>query len=158
MSPSPNKKIEHITEIHAPVDKVWGAMIDIDDWSWNKWTRLNAEKAEEGIKGKLKASYEGDDNWEKPFDFEFGEVNHKSYVLTWFGNIGPGGCIFNGYHTMRLEVIEGKDGDSNSTRLIHTENFGGILPYFSLVLPFATLDRNYLLMNESLKEYVETKK
>lgn len=155
-STSPNKNIEHITEIDAPIDEVWSAIINIHDWSWNKWTRLDAEKAEEGIRGKLRASYEGDDKWET-FDFEFGEVNSKSYILIWFGKVA-GGCLFSGFHTMRLEVInEGRDGPSTRTRLIHTEKFGGMLPALGLGLPYDTLDRNYLLMNKSLKEVIENK-
>ena len=34
--PALNERIEHITEIHAPIEKVWEALIDIDNWDWNK--------------------------------------------------------------------------------------------------------------------------
>ena len=166
----PNKKIEHVTLINAPVDKVWKALIDINDWSWNKWTRLEAEEAPvEGVKGKLKACYEGndddDDEWET-FDFTFGKVDPDTFTLSWFGSIGPCGCIFEGYHTMRLEVVVeddkhhegGGEGSAPSTRLIHTERFSGMLPALGIGLPYKILDRNYLLMNESLKDFVEGKK
>merc|ERR1719411_2303046 len=98
---SSKRDIKHITEINAPVDTVWEILIDINDWDWNKWTRLETSGKEptEGVKGKLKASYEGNDEW-KIFDFTFGEVNAKTYVLTWFGTVGPSGCLFSGYHTM----------------------------------------------------------
>ena len=147
---SPNRFIEHKTDINAPIDIVWKAIYDISDWKWNKWTRLEAEEAPaEGIKGKLKASYEGDDEWQT-FEFTFGEVNPTNHTMIWFGEIGPSGCLFSGYHTMRLEVI-----NANETRLIHTEKFAGILPALGLGLPYGKLDRNYRLMNESLKTYVE---
>jgi hypothetical protein len=148
---SPNQYIKHITEIKAPIDAVWEVLFDIDDWKWNKWTRLEAEEASEGTQGKLKASYEGNDEW-STYDFTFGEVSADNHVLQWCGNIGPSGCLFSAYHTMKLEVI-----DKDQTRLIHSEKFGGILPALNLGLPFETLDRNYLLMNESLKEYIENK-
>merc|ERR1712232_1390341 len=57
--------ILHETIIDAPLDEVWQAIIKIDHWEWNKWTRLETEsgKADTGEKGKLKASFEGDDRW-----------------------------------------------------------------------------------------------
>merc|ERR1712176_672224 len=146
------RDIKHITEINAPVDIVWDKLIDINNWDWNEWTRLETDKEPaQGVKGKLKASYEGDDKWET-FDFTFGEVNGKTHVLTWFGRVGPNGCLFSGYHTMRLESITSK-----TTRLIHTEKFGGLLPSLGLGLPYDKLERNYLYMNESLKSCIEAK-
>mmetsp|Transcript_22638 Transcript_22638/g.31606 ORF Transcript_22638/g.31606 Transcript_22638/m.31606 type:complete len:158 (+) Transcript_22638:855-1328(+) len=151
--PKPNVKIEHITEIQAPIEKVWGVLVDIQDWKWNKWTRLKAEKAEEGVQGKLEYSVDGNEKWETA-DFTFGGVDN--YSLTWFGSLGPTGCLFHGYHTMKLEPIKNTgDFTSPQTKLIHTENFSGILPRLSLGLPYDKLDRNYLLINEALKKFVE---
>lgn len=152
----PNKQIEHITLINAPIESVWNALFDINDWSWNKWTRLDAKEAPaEGNKGKLKASYEGNDEWET-FDFTFGKVDPGSFTLSWLGSIGPCGSIFCGRHTMRLEeVAEMSVGSSPCTRLIHIERFSGMLPALGVGLPYKILNRNYLLMNESLKEFVE---
>ena len=99
----------------------------------------------------MNESYDGNDEWET-FDFNFGEVSSKDYILQWLGNVGPSGCLFSGVHTMELEVIS-----KHQTRLIHSEKFGGLLPALGLGLPYETLDRNYLLMNESLKKFVETK-
>lgn len=146
MPSSSSRNIEHITDIHAPIEKVWEALIDIGNWKWNRWTRLHADRAEEGVKGKLLASFEGNDEWES-FSFTFGTVEENS--MTWTGSVGPSGCLFNGHHTMKLEEIEG------DTRLIHTEKFSGILPRLGLGLPYDKLDRNYLLMNEALKKFVE---
>ena len=143
--------ISHETLIDAPVEKVWEAIVSIDDWEWNKWTKLVANSgAKTGEKGKLKASYEGDDKWET-FDFAFGEVNEDKHLLEWEGSVA-GGILFKGRHHMRLEAAM-----PNQTRLEHKEKFGGLLPMLGLGLPYKTLDRNYLLMNEALKEHVETK-
>ena len=79
---------------------MWKALVDIDAWEWNKWTRLEATEASQGTRGK---------------------------------------------------------GSSGLTRLIHTEIFGGLLPALGVGLPYNILDRNYLLMNESLKKFVEVK-
>jgi len=67
--------------------------------------------------------------------------------------VGPGGCLFSGYHTMRLEEVN----EGGKTRLIHREVFRGVLVELGLGLPYDTLDRNYLRMNEALKECVERK-
>ena len=53
---------------------------------------------------------------------------------------------------MKLEILS-----ENQTRLIHSEKFGGLLPALGLGLPYETLDKNYLLMNENLKKFVVTK-
>ena len=53
---------------------------------------------------------------------------------------------------MVSEVVKIGEG---ATKLIHKEEFGGLLPVLGLGLPFKTLDRNYLLMNEALKHCVE---
>mmetsp|Transcript_18795 Transcript_18795/g.54121 ORF Transcript_18795/g.54121 Transcript_18795/m.54121 type:complete len:175 (+) Transcript_18795:135-659(+) len=161
-SVSPNKKIEHITRIQAPIETIWSALIDVHDWSWNKWTKLEIEASQqpkEEMQGKLRASYEGNDEWET-FDFTFGEIvsGPKEYVLTWRGSVGPSGCLFRGNHSIRL--VEENANHTNGmkwTKLVHLEHFGGILPALGLGLPYETLDRNYLLMNEALKEFVEGK-
>lgn len=141
--------ISHETIINAPIANVWKALIAIDDWEWNDWTKLEAEKPSQGVKGTLLASYEGNGQWER-FAFEFGPVSEKKHLLTWLGSVGPNGCLFSGHHTMQLEAI-----DDNHTKLLHQERFGGLLPFLGLGLPYKTLDRNYLLMNESLKNHVE---
>lgn len=144
--------ISHTTDINAPMDVVWAELINIDDWEWNKWTRLEAEGApREGLPGELKASYDGDGEW-KTFQFKFGEVNDKDHVLTWSGKVGPNGFIFSGRHTMRLKPL-----NEYTTRLHHEERFAGVLPALGLGLPYKTLNRNYLLMNVGLKAHVEAK-
>ncbi len=158
MSPSPNTKIEHITTINAPIEEVWEKLIDIQTWkTWNKWTLLNADGAVTGTNGKLMASFDGNDEW-KSFDFTFGEVDSQTHTLCWFGSVGPRGCLFHGYHTMKLEEIKCKNDGPSATRLIHTEKFHGILPRFGMGLPYQKLNRNYQLMNEALKTSIETAK
>jgi hypothetical protein len=147
---SPSRhNILHETIIDAPIDKVWEALVDVDDWKWNKWTRLESPAgAKKGQKGKLKASFEGDDTWET-FDFNFEQVDDRRHLLEWQGSVA-GGLLFQGRHHMRLEVV-----GPNQTRLEHKEQFRGLLPALGLGLPYKTLDRNYLWMNEALKAHVE---
>jgi len=150
-NPNPNETIEHTTTIDAPIDTVWRELFDVNDWRWNKWFKLEAGIPTTGLKGTLRACFEGNNRDWKTFEFEFAEVNPDEHVLAWKGEVGPfGGCLFRGYHTVKLEKI-----NATQTRLIHTENFGGILPYLNMGLPFTALDRNYRLFNEALKEHVE---
>jgi hypothetical protein len=160
---SPSRwNIAHSTVIDAPIALVWAALVDLEDWShWNEWTRLEAKTVEAGVAGTLKASYEGNGEWES-FDFYFGEVNSDLHKLTWKGKVGPGGCLFSGQHTMRLEALDDAaettgDDANNKCRLFHTEEFGGLLPRLGLGLPYKTLDRNYLYMNDGLKKHAESK-
>ena len=71
-NPKPNKRIEHITTIAAPIDVVWKSLVNVQDWTWNQWTRLDigAQTPVNGLKGKLKACYEGNDKDWQTFDFE----------------------------------------------------------------------------------------
>jgi len=155
-NPRPHQKIEHVTIINAPIETVWKAILDTNDWNWNKWTRLEAGTPTVGLQGTLMACYEGNDKDWQTFAFEFAEVDSKSHTLAWKGSVGPfDGCLFRGYHTMRLTTTI--SNVPNETKLIHTEVFGGLLPILRLGLPYSKLDRNYRLMNEALKEFVENK-
>lgn len=145
-----SRNIKHITDIAMPIDQVWDSLVDIDHWNWNLWTKLQATEAKNGNKGKLQACYKGDDIEWKTFDFTFGPV--EKYLLTWIGSVGPRGCLFYACHTMKLEKI-----DETATRLVHEEEFSGLLPKVGMGLPFKQLDQNYLKMNNAFKAYIEAK-
>jgi hypothetical protein len=154
-NPHPHRVIEHVTTIDAPIDDVWRHLVDVNDWSWNRWTQLEAGTPAIGLKGTLRACYDGNNKDWVTFPFEFAEVDPDHHVLAWKGSVGPfGGCLFRGYHTMRLEKTT-TDNGVHRTSLIHTEVFDGLLPFLRVGLPYAKLDRNYRLMNEGLKEHVE---
>ncbi|VEU41114.1 unnamed protein product [Pseudo-nitzschia multistriata] len=168
-NPSPHKRIHHETIIDAPIELAWAALVDVEDWSWNKWTRLELPEGEgppsPGKTGTLRACYEGDDRSWESFGFEFAAVDdgsgsgkHKGNrrTLAWKGSVGAFGpfCLFRGYHSVSLE--EAADG-SGRTLLVHKEDFGGLLPALRMGLPYKTLDRNYRLMNESLRDFVEAR-
>ena len=104
-------------------------------------------------KCKMRASFKGDDEWVE-YDCILAEVDPKTYTLSWSGSVA-GGCLFSGYHTMRLETVH--IDNSEWVRLTHTEKFGGILPALSLGLDYNIWwNKNYLLlMNTSFKSCVE---
>jgi hypothetical protein len=144
------RNIEHTTEIHAPIDKVWSELIKINEWEqWNKWTILEADSTKTGTPGKLKASFEGDGKWDT-YDFIFGQVDEEKHLLEWQGFVG-GGVLFSGRHHMKLE----SGASPGVTKLEHKEVFGGLLPMLGIGLPYKKLDRNYLYINEAFKKHVE---
>ncbi len=167
--------IEHVTEINVPIQVVWEALIDLENWDkWNKWFRLEPSPADvdngtdtgtgtdtaigtvvTGTKVKVYSCFDGDDKEWNSFDCIFREVDRENNILSWFSNIGPDGCFFSACHTMRLEPISGEGEEEGKTRLIHTEQFGGIMAMLLIWMIFKKLDRNYLLANESLKAFVE---
>mmetsp|Transcript_10485 Transcript_10485/g.14693 ORF Transcript_10485/g.14693 Transcript_10485/m.14693 type:complete len:162 (-) Transcript_10485:434-919(-) len=154
--PAPKRTIRHTTDIDAPIEEVWASLVDIDSWKeWNKWTTLQAEPVQAGTNGKLFACFDGDGKNIKEYDFYFTQVNSEHFVLEWGGRVGPGGTLFRGSHSMSLHKNE---ANADGTTLVHEEIFGGLLPKLGMGLPYKTLDRNYLLMNNALKEHIESKR
>jgi hypothetical protein len=172
--------MEDVTIIDAPIDMVWDALYDIDDWKWNAWTRLavvganqqeqqqqqqqqsqasTKNKPQENFKGKLLACYKGDDQQWEVFDCVFGPVSVDDHLLTWMGSVGPRGCLLHSYHTMQLFAMDGDDNNNNNkTRLVHKEVFGGLLPALGVGLPYKQLNRNFLKMSVALKNHIESAK
>ena len=153
MFASPRRQnIEHITDINAPIQDVWDALVDLKSWEeWNRWTTLEASEARTGVQGKLHACYNGDGKDLRTFDFAFSEVDPNKSKIVWSGRVA-GGFLFKGEHSINLQFV-----NNSTTKLVHKESFGGLLPALGLGLPYKTLDRNYLLMNKAMKKYVETK-
>lgn len=149
----PNKQIKHVTDIKGNINNVWDALSDLNSWEWNKWTRLQVDSIRDGAKGTMRASFKGDDEWVE-YDFVLEEVNPNTHTLSWSGSVA-GGCLFSGFHTMRLESVRLEDSEDEWVRLTHTEMFGGILPALWLGLDYNVLNENYLLMNKSLKRFIE---
>ena len=60
-SSTPNKHILYITDINAPIDVVWEAIMDFPSWKeWNKWTLLEVvSKEEEGKEISIKDGDKG---------------------------------------------------------------------------------------------------
>jgi hypothetical protein len=148
-----NRKIEYITDIEAPIEDVWKVLIDVNDWSWNKWAAIEAGAPTAGLKGHIRICVEGDGKKWETFPFEFVEVNRTEHVLSWTGpSYGPiGACCFKGYHVMKLEKVS-----ATTTRFVHSENLTGIVPLlFWGTSMFVNLDTAFRLQNEALKAHVE---
>jgi hypothetical protein len=133
--------------IHAPKEKVWAILSDFDSYpDWNPFiTNISGELS----KGKIlevTISLEG----RKPSYFKPVVLNaNPNEKFCWKGKLFIGG-LFDGTHYFNLE-----DAPDGNTRLVHGENFNGILVGFIMKkIGDATLD-GFRKMNEALKQQAE---
>lgn len=148
-----DRNIEYVTEIEAPIEDVWKVLIDVNDWSWNKWIAIEAGTPTAGLKGHIRICLEGDGKKWETFPFEFVDVNRTDHVLSWTGPAyGPMGAFcFKGYHVMKLERVS-----ATTTRFVHSEVFSGIMPFLCWGTGFfANLETTFRLQNEALKAHAE---
>eukprot|EP00732_Lithocolla_globosa_P006468 Lithocolla_globosa_v1_NODE_7539_length_933_cov_5.620729.p1 type:complete len:263 gc:universal NODE_7539_length_933_cov_5.620729:810-22(-) len=138
--------IKHEIDVDAPIEKVWETLTNLNEWDkWSKWTKFEMKSISPGVNGKMFMSFDGNDKW-KSFDFTLREVDKENHLLRWGGGLGP---IFQGNHWFKLT----SNGDK--THVFHSEQFSGLAPALGKGMPYAKMDRNYRLINEKLKEYVE---
>ncbi|KAI8894552.1 hypothetical protein BC833DRAFT_623846 [Globomyces pollinis-pini] len=146
------RSIESKIEINAPIQQVWKEIIDIQNWDWNKWTKLKCNQpVQTGVEGKMFISYDGDQNY-KELDFQFHQINAQNYYISWVVEM-LGSSMFNSHNSIQLIPLS-----ESRTLLIHNENCQGLLVTLNLGLDYEKLDRNYKLMNEALKLKLETNK
>lgn len=141
------RQIRHETDIAAPADAVWAILVDMTNWhTWNAYTTFEALEVKAGATVTLRFSVDGDGK-SQTASCTLHEVDADKLILRWGGGLGP---LLQGNHWLRLE----RRG-SNTCRLFHGEDFTGLLPALNVGLPYAKLDRNYLLMNEALQARAE---
>jgi len=144
------------TEIAAPIDRVWEALLDFDSWSeWSEWTVFEGveQPAQSGSTGTLVVHFDGKGSAEQRYPFSFKEIDGEQHLLNWHGSV-LGGYLFYGNHWMRLKEGPSTDGQP-MTILEHGEDMMGLLPALGLAMPYAKVRRNYKLMNEELKSFIE---
>lgn len=103
-------------ELDAPIDIVWGVLADIE--SWPSWTRIfgfKFGKLKTGGRAVLMARV-GPGVAALPIRFD---VVDRERELRWHGGI-PG--VVHGSHYLKLE-----DAGNGRTRLIHGEDFSGLV-------------------------------
>jgi hypothetical protein len=135
----------HSTVINAPIGVVWESLIDVHDWEWNQCIRLEAAFAIEGKSGRA-SFYRKGKRLQKRFSFNM--VERRQFTLSWSTKFGFCSCT----NTIRLEPLGGK-----RTVVGHTQSFQGIHLGFGLLgHPFKKFKRNVCIMNEGLKNHVES--
>jgi len=140
-------KIEVRTEIDAPLDQVWKVLTDFARYSeWNPFVRELSGEFVAGKPLKVKLALGSG----KPMTIRPTLLRFERPELRWRGKLGIAG-IFDGEHSFVLEPI-----DAQRSRLIHSEQFSGLLiPVFRWLAAKQT-ERAFEAMNLALKARLET--
>jgi hypothetical protein len=145
MSPF-SRELRHEIEIDAPADRVWAALTDTTDYSWNPFIhRLEGTLA---VDEKLHVEIEPPNGRAMTFEPTVLEAE-PARRLRWLGRfLVPG--LLDGEHSFELEA-----GSENRTRFIQSERFSGLL----VGVVGRTLDKTeqgFAAMNAALKSKVES--
>lgn len=126
-------------ELDAPIADVWAVLEDVHSWGdWSRIFRFTRATLKPGGAGIL---------WAKvgpiaaPLRVKFQVIDNES-ELRWQGGVGG---VLKGSHFLKLEVI-----DEKRTRLIHGENFDGVVISASWKLLAGQLPGAYKAFNKEL--------
>lgn len=134
-------------EINASKEEVWNVLMDFPSFtSWNPFIKSISGTPTQGdyISVTIKSSETDSMNF-KPLIL----VNEANQEFRWKGKLGIKG-IFDGEHYFKLQEI-----DANTTKLIHGENFSGILSGTLLKMIGENTKKGFIAMNLALKNQVE---
>jgi hypothetical protein len=134
-------------EIDAPPQKVWDVLTNFTAFQeWNPFITEAGGELKEGARLSITiAPPEGSEQTFRPTVLRVEEPRE----LRWRGTLGYS-WIFSGEHFFLLEAVD----DGRRTRLVHGEDFGGLLvKFFGPTLTRTA--RGFVLMNQSLKRRTE---
>ena len=143
------KKIETKIIINQDVDRVWQLFKDTQYYS--EWNALfNIERFPTYVGQKINIDFYDE---EKNVKFQIKPEIRKisKYHLEWEGKIYING-LFNGRHKFVFNEI-----DANTTELIHSEEFNGVLVPILNSFIIQPTKLNFDKMNTSFKKYVENR-
>lgn len=140
------KSIRTEININAPIETVWSILMDFKNYpNWNPFIHITG-KAAIGQQLENTIFLEG----QKPQVFKPTVLAvEQEKELRWEGNLLVKG-IFDGEHYFQLEKIS-----TNQTRLIHGENFNGILSGLLLKMIGEATENGFTKMNQALKAQCE---
>ena len=132
--------------IQAPIHKVWQELLDFEKYpQWNPFVHIKGQ-AQVGAQLENTMHLEG----QSPQIFKPVVLKVDAETeFRWKGKLFISG-LFDGEHYFLLEKIDGQ-----STRLIHGENFTGLLVRPLLGMIGAKTEAGFERMNLGLKEWVE---
>ncbi len=140
------KSIRTEMTIHAPAQIVWNILMDFENYpAWNPFMQIKGN-AKQGNRLEVTIALDG----HKPqiFKPEILELRpEKSF--RWLGYFIIKG-LFDGEHLFNLEVVA-----ENETRLIHGENFTGMLSGLILKMIEEKSLAGFEKMNAALKQEAE---
>jgi hypothetical protein len=135
-------------EIAAPVESVWRTLTDFASYpEWNPFLKRVEGNAAVGERLTVRAEAPGG----MPMTFRPTVLAATPNAeLRWMGRLLTPG-LFDGEHSFVLSAV-----DDRRTRMLHQEQFAGLLvPLFRRSLDRGTR-RGFVLMNEALKRRVES--
>lgn len=132
--------------INAPAERIWSILTDLGNYQqWNPFIIESSGEVKVGkkINNTMK-------NGDKTMTFKPTILNVvENEYFDWLGSLWFKG-IFDGQHYFSLEPLNEKQ-----TKLIHGENFSGILSKIILKKIGAETKENFVKMNHALKEMAE---
>jgi hypothetical protein len=132
--------------INAPATKIWNILTDLENYQdWNPFIIKSSGEVKVG-KQITNTMKNGDKNM--TFKPTICNVVENEY-FDWLGSLWFKG-IFDGQHYFSLEPLNDKQ-----TKLIHGENFSGILRKMILKKIGTQTKENFVKMNHALKEFAE---
>lgn len=141
-----SKTIETSIIIHASKQKIWDILMDFEQYpNWNPF--IQSISGERKLGNRIEATIGlGDKGMTfKPRITKLDKHNH----FEWLGNLWTKG-IFDGRHGFILEEM-----DSQSTKLIHKEEFKGVLVGILWSMIGDDTEKGFNVMNEALKVRAE---
>ena len=140
------KSIRTEITIHAPAQIVWNILMDFENYpAWNPFMQIKGN-AKQG--NRLEVTIALDEHKPQIFKPEILELRpEKSF--RWLGHFIIKG-LFDGEHLFNLEVVA-----ENETRLIHGENFTGMLSGLILKMIEEKSLAGFEKMNAALKQEAE---
>lgn len=146
MAQPTNKHLSVEIIIRAPKEKVWAILTDFDNYhTWNPFIISSAGKAVVGTRLRNVMRNGGKDFTFKPKLLAVQENVH----FEWLGNLLIPG-IFDGRHYFRIEDI-----GNGQVKLTQGEHFSGILSGMLLKSMGEDTRRNFIAMNEALRQRAE---
>lgn len=141
------KNIHTTIDIEASPDAVWSVLVDLERYEdWNPFVTTASGRVVVGDRLMNQIQPPGGKGMTiKPTVTEV----EQERVFEWLGHLGVRG-IFDGRHRFELEPLP-----SGGTRLVHSEEFGGVAS--GLLLRFIRDDTvaGFEAMNVAIKERVE---
>lgn len=141
-------EIRNDIEINAPIDKVWNAVIDFDNYKkWNSQLTFLGGTVKPNGKLHLRLAAEGADPYEFKPNISYWTEKKQ---FAWLAQTGLP-RIFDGEHFFEL-----KDLGNGKTLLTNREEYRGVLSQIFRQLPMMkTAPDGFKKMNIELKNYVE---
>lgn len=144
-----NRSIKTSIVIESSPEQVWAAIAQIDQYAnWSPFIKSIEGELKKGEQLEVLIMPEGENGMKFTPEVLVADPNRE---LRWVGKLGVHG-VFDGEHYFILEKLA-----DNLTRLLHGEEFSGILtPVIWDLIADSTL-KGFLSHNQSLKMLVENK-